>query len=133
MGFGTKLQHALKFLPSLFDSDIGNRDEPQFQLLRHNDFTTGQVRRAISSNIAINTALPSTLHVAKSDVFLPTTKEHGGCAYPFVSTSLVEASVTLNGSYGSDELRQFLLSASSDLLPRNTETSKASIPGLLNQ
>ena len=71
MGFGTKLQHALKFLPSLFDSDIGNRDEPQFQLLRHNDFTTGQVRRAISSNIAINTALPSTLHVAKSDVFLP--------------------------------------------------------------
>ena len=144
MGFGAKFQQVLRCLPSLFDSDTGKHD-PQFQLVRRDDVITGQVRRTVPSISAVNTPLPNAFPVARSNVVLPTTRDYHGpkllamaphhdyYASPLVSTSPLEVSVNMHESYGSNELREYLASIGSGLLPRSTGTSNVSIPGLFNK
>ena len=50
----------------------------------------------------------------------------GDSAIPVVISYPVGVSVKPTGSYGSHQLRQYLDSIGSDLLPRNTSHSKAS-------
>ena len=145
MGIRTKVQNALRYLPTLFDSDIGKRNEAEFQLVRCDSPTPGQIRRTLSSSSAVDTPPQKEFHVDGNDSVLRTTRDHDDTQLldtlthdnyhgaPLVSVTPLEVSVKLDGSYGSQKLRQYLRHAGSNLLARSTCTPEASLPAFLNQ
>ena len=145
MGIRTKVQSALRYLPTLFDSDIGKRNEAEFQHVRCDSPAPGQIRRTLSSSSAIDTPPQKEFHVDRTDFVLRTTRDHEDTQLldtlthnnhhgaPLVSITPLEVTVKLDGGCCSHKLRQYLRHAGSNLLTRSTCTPEASLPALLNQ
>ena len=136
-----KVQHALRHLPTLFDT--GKHEEPQFQLMHRDSQESKQVKSAITSNPVATTFRRQAFDVARANIASPTSRDYHGTQPPDLLSHSREATVSLCpveevtgkliGHHGPHQLREYLASVGSDFLPRSTSTSKASIIVLQSQ